>query len=101
MLTHAGAEAGWSEGPWRGAQVIATYATGEATPVDAAALAAATHVYWSSVSQFEQGHAQVNANAHHASGPGKTAEHLRRAGLTNFTAFPSAEEWQQWIAKAH
>jgi hypothetical protein len=43
----------------------------------------------------------VNANAHHASGPGKTAEHLRRADLTNFTAFPSAEEWQQWIAKAH
>ncbi len=100
VLTHAGAEAGWSEGPWRGAHVVATYATGDAAPVDAAALATATHVYWSSVSQFEQGRAGVSAHAHHASGPGKTAEHLRRAGLTKFTAFPSADEWQQWIAKA-
>jgi hypothetical protein len=63
-------------------------------------LATATHVWWSSVSQFEAGRAQARADAHHACGPGKTAEHLRRAGITHLTPFPSVEEWQQWLAKA-
>jgi hydroxymethylbilane synthase len=100
VLTHQGAEAGWSEAAWAGARVIATYQSGDGASPDAQALAAATHVYWSSVSQFEAGRGYVAATTHHASGPGKTAEHLRRAGVANFTPFPSVEEWQQWIAKA-
>jgi hydroxymethylbilane synthase len=100
VLTHAGAESGWSEAAWRGAGVIATYANEAAELPDTQALAGATHVYWSSVSQFESGRARVAPTVHHASGPGKTAEHMRRAGITNFTAFPAVEEWQQWIAKA-
>ena len=69
-------------------------------PLDAAALRKATHLYWSSVAQFELGKAHASPEAHHASGSGKTAEHIRRAGIASFTAFPSVEEWQQWAAKA-
>jgi len=100
VLTHAGAEAGWREGDWAGSAVTATYATTDAALPDTNALATATHVWWSSVSQFEAGRAQARADAHHACGPGKTAEHLRRAGITQLTPFPSVEEWQQWLAKA-
>ena len=100
VLTHAGAEAGWREGDWAGSAVTATYATTDAALPDTNALATATHVWWSSVSQFEAGRAQARADAHHACGPGKTAEHLRRAGITHLTPFPSVEEWQQWLAKA-
>ena len=100
VLTHAGAEEGWQEGAWSGSTVLATYESiGTALP-EVDALAAATHVWWSSVSQFERGRAFVSATAHHASGPGKTAAHIRAAGITLFTPFPSITEWQQWIAKA-
>ena len=100
VLTHAGAEAGWQEGPWQGSAVTATYTSTDAALPDTAALAAATHVWWSSVSQFEAGRAHVRADAHHACGPGKTADHLRRAGMTQLTPFPSVEEWHQWLARA-
>ena len=100
VLTHAGAEAGWGEGEWAGSAVTATYAGADTTLPDPQALAAATHLWWSSVSQFELGRAQVRADAHHACGPGKTYEHLRRAGLAQLTAFASVEEWHQWLAKA-
>ena len=99
VLTHAGAEAGWATNAWAGAQVIPTYANEQGT-TDTAGLATATHVFWSSVSQFDAARHLVAPNAHHASGPGKTADHIRRAGITAFTAFPSAEEWQQWAARA-
>lgn len=100
VLTHAGAEEGWQDGAWAGSTVLATYQSATAALPDADALAAATHVWWSSVSQFELGRALVSATAHHASGPGKTAAHIRAAGSKQFTPFPSLAEWQQWIAKA-
>jgi hypothetical protein len=65
-----------------------------------AELAAATHVFWSSTAQFERGRQLVSASAHHASGAGKTAEHIRGAGVRNFRAFPSVTEWRKWTAKA-
>ena len=100
VLTHADAQEPWQSGPWSGAQVLATYSLAENTAPDPA-LAQATHVFWSSVAQFERGRRTVSVNAHHASGPGKTAEHLRRAGLQHFQAFPSVTEWRKWTAKAH
>jgi hydroxymethylbilane synthase len=99
VLTHAAAIEPWQQGSWAGANVIATYAVSDAGPPDAAQLATATHVFWSSTAQFERGWHLVNMRAHHASGPGKTAEHIRRAGVRNFRAFPSAEEWRRWTAK--
>ena len=101
VLTHAGAEEGWQEGAWSGSTVLATYESAGTALPEADALATATHVWWSSVSQFERGRAFVSATAHHASGPGKTAAHIRAAGINQFTPFPSITEWQQWIAKAH
>ena len=101
VLTHASAVEPWQAGSWAGASVIATYEV-EQTPLpDAAALANATHLYWSSTLQFERGHHLARPDAHHASGAGKTAEHIRAAGVRNFQAFPSVEEWRRWTAKAH
>ena len=51
-----------------------------------AALAAATHGYWNSVAQFERGRLGTRPDAHHASGPGKTAEHILGAGVRRFPA---------------
>lgn len=100
-LTHAGAEAGWQEGAWRGAQVLATYATGTHEPAPGSAPPVdATHVFWSSVSQFETHARSLRPGVHHATPPGKTADHLRRAGVAPLQVFPSPEAWQQWIAAA-
>ena len=75
-------------------------AVGEGELPDAAALSAATHIYWSSTAQFERGRQFASAAAWHASGAGKTAEHIRASGVRNFLAFPSVEEWRRWTAKA-
>jgi hydroxymethylbilane synthase len=101
VLTHAAATGPWQQGRWAGANVIATYTVGDAVEVDAAGLAAATHIYWSSTAQFERCRHLANPAAHHASGAGKTAEHIRRAGVRNFRAFPSPEAWRRWTAKGH
>jgi hydroxymethylbilane synthase len=100
VLTHAAAVAPWQQGSWAGANVIATYEVGNTWQPDAAQLAQATHVFWSSTAQFERGWRLTGPNAHHASGPGKTGGHIRAAGVRNFRAFPSPEEWRTWIAKA-
>jgi hypothetical protein len=100
VLTHSTALEPWRAGSWAGANVLATYAVADAALPASAALAAATHVFWSSTTQFERGRQLVDAGAHHASGAGKTAEHIRGAGVRNFRAFPSAEEWRRWTAKA-
>jgi hydroxymethylbilane synthase len=95
VLTHAEAVAGWRAG-----EVIATYrhrhdaagqAAFEAPPADA------THLYWSSSAQFECWKGRVAADARHACGPGKTYEHLRRAGVQNLTVFPQPAQWRQWL----
>jgi hydroxymethylbilane synthase len=101
VLTHAAATEPWQEDHWAGANVIATYAVSNSWLPDAAQLADATHIYWSSTAQFERGWHLANSRACHASGPGKTAQHIRRAGVRNFRAFPSPEEWRKWIAKGH
>jgi hypothetical protein len=102
VLTHVGAEEPWHTGNWSGADVIATYAIagGQGDLPDSAALPAATHVFWHSVQQFERGRGLANATAHHATGPGKTFEYVRRAGVRNLQAFPSVLEWREWTAKA-
>jgi hydroxymethylbilane synthase len=100
VLTHAGAESAWQCGRWAGAQVLATYSIADGDAPNAESLAAATHVFWHSVAQFDRARGKVNSNAYHASGPGKTADHLRRAGVRNFRAFPSVVEWRKWIAQA-
>jgi hypothetical protein len=100
VLTHAGAEGAWKSGRWQGAQVLATYAITEGDVPNADALANATHVFWHSVAQFDRARGKASAQAHHASGPGKTATHLRNAGVRRFQAFPSVVEWRKWIAQA-
>ncbi|HUP56761.1 MAG TPA: hydroxymethylbilane synthase [Bdellovibrionota bacterium] len=92
ILTHDTASEGWE-----GARVVATYRVKPGYPPDASeALKAATHVYWSSGSQFDELGRAAPKSAEHACGPGKTARHLRAQGL-NPRVFPSVEEWKQWL----
>jgi len=100
VLTHAAAVEPWQAGAWAGANVIATYRVSEGELPEGGRLAAATHIYWSSTAQFERGRRLAGAAAWHASGPGKTAEHIRASGVRNFVAFPAVEEWRKWTAKA-
>src|SRR5690606_10673248 len=93
VLTHAAAIEPWQEGRWSGANVIPTYEVAKAAHPDAAGIGNATHLFWSSTAQFEAGRQFARPEAHHASGPGKTADHIRRAGVRHFHAFPSPAEW--------
>lgn len=93
VLTHDGALPGWADG-----QAVATYrhAAGQdesssAPPADA------THCYWHSGAQFDRWRHRVSEAAHHACGPGKTHEHLRRARVQNLDMFPSAVQWRSWL----
>jgi hydroxymethylbilane synthase len=95
VLTHEEAAAGWPAGA-----VIATYRHGESSAASAAddsAPAGATHVYWFSSTQFDRWHGVVAPGAQHACGPGKTYEHLRRAGVQNLRVFPQPAHWRQWL----
>jgi hydroxymethylbilane synthase len=90
ILTHAQAAREWECG-----QVIATYQSrdaGEGPPADA------THIYWASGAQFDRWRATVGGQVVHACGPGKTSEHLRRAGVTQVRTFPSVQQWRDWLA---
>jgi hydroxymethylbilane synthase len=100
VLTHADAAQGWAAAGWGAADVIATYRHTESRGPDEAAGAPpsdATHVYWFSSAQFERWRAAVGPGAQHACGPGKTYEHLRRAGVQNVRLFPQPAHWRQWL----
>lgn len=96
VLTHAHAQA---QAAWPGAHVIATYRhqqplgsmPAEAPPADA------THLYWHSGAQFDRWGASVSSQTQHACGPGKTYEHLCRAGVQNLRMFPQAAQWRDWL----
>jgi hydroxymethylbilane synthase len=95
VLTHAEAIAGWPAG-----EVIATYRHVESPAASAAAgapSADATHVYWHSSAQFDRWRHSVAPAVQHACGPGKTYEHLRRAGVQNLRVFPQPVHWRQWL----
>ena len=93
VLTHAAAAA-----DWRDSNVLATYehravaASGESPKL-------ATHIYWHSTAQFERWRDSIGTAAHHACGPGKTAEYLRRAEVRTLQVFPSPAHWREWLSK--
>ena len=90
VLTHAQAVREWSAG-----EVIATYETrdlGSGPPPEA------THIYWASGAQFERWRDRVRPGSAHACGPGKTFEHLRRAGIAA-CMFPDVEQWRRWLGQ--
>ena len=100
VLTHSKAEADWQA---QGVRIAATYELNFNYLEEAkTALKGATHLFWSSGSQYDElkewVSTKVQRNAQHACGPGKTATHLRRQGLAP-TVFPSAEEWRQWLQR--
>lgn len=104
ILTHEQAVSGWKQ-----SQVLATYSLpvipAEQKQNALEKLKTATHIFWSSGSQFDEFfinsglRLNTQVNTHHACGPGKTADHLRKAGM-NPTVFPSVEEWRKWIKTA-
>jgi hydroxymethylbilane synthase len=92
-LTSAEAASGWGDVP-----ALATYRHG-AAPAGATASSpqGATHLWWHSSVQFDQWRSVVAPDAMHACGPGKTAEHLRHAGVTQLQVFPSVKHWREWL----
>ncbi|HEY7929718.1 MAG TPA: hydroxymethylbilane synthase [Steroidobacteraceae bacterium] len=91
VLTHAGATEGWPTGT-----AIATY-----RHVDSGQAAGpppeVTHVFWSSSAQFERWGRSLSPHVQHGCGPGKTFEHIRRAGVHNLHMFPGVEQWRGWL----
>jgi hydroxymethylbilane synthase len=92
-LTNEEAADGWHDVP-----VLATYRHAPAeAPAAGAGPHAATHAWWHSSAQFERFRAQLPPGCRHACGPGKTAEHLRDAGVTDLQLFPSVRHWRAWL----
>lgn len=94
ILTHSDALAEWQA---REPKAVATYKVNLNYGKDAIdALKAATHVFWSSGSQFDELKEYLSLGAQVACGPGNTAIRLREAGLKP-VVFPSIEEWKKWL----
>lgn len=96
VLTNEFALEGWKGA--EGTRAIATYTAEEARyrPHDVEKLKAATHVFWSSASQFHALKKHTGEKAHQACPAGKTLEALSRAGV-EVKAFPSVKEWRTWL----
>jgi hypothetical protein len=91
-LTHLEAAGAWDEVP-----VFPTYRHRLDGRPEGAGPAGAAQIWWHSGVQFERWRAQVSVESAHACGPGKTAEHLRRAGAGPLTVFPSVHQWREWL----
>jgi hydroxymethylbilane synthase len=92
ILSHVAAADHWPAG-----EVIGTYRLPEVSTQAIAEPGAVTHVYWASGTQFSQLWSHLPASVHHACGPGKTAQVIRAAGVSNLTVFPSVHEWRRWL----
>ena len=97
-LTHVDAQTEWQKKEIR---VVPTYRLrAQDQEVERGALETglhrATHLFWSSGSQYQLLKNWVPAHAQHACGPGKTFQFLQRLGLQP-AVFPSAKEWRKWI----
>ena len=97
VLTHEKAVTDWTA---QNISVLATYRvqkTGGSYSQEALQdLLNATHIFWSSGSQYIELKDQISKEIHHACGPGKTARFLREQGLAPLV-FPSAKEWTKWL----
>ena len=96
-LTHAQAVASWEHSGV--GRVVPAYRR-QPQPLPAEfieAVSRARHFFWSSPQQYERLRRFVSADAHHAAGPGKTAQYLRDMGIQELQLFPSRQVWQQWL----
>jgi len=99
-LTSHEAAAAWTEMP-----ALATYGHVASAPVTGPG-ADATHIWWHSSVQFDQwrqanGGPSALTRAAHACGPGKTAAHLRLAGVADLAVFPSVRQWREWLKRVN
>ncbi|MBI2712265.1 MAG: hydroxymethylbilane synthase [Bdellovibrio sp.] len=97
VLTHESAQFDWTETQVR---VIPTYEvssdTSSYSPEALQSLSEATHIFWSSGSQWNALKGLIPNTVHHACGPGKTARFLQRSGLDP-AIFLSVKEWKKWL----
>ncbi|HEX9139233.1 MAG TPA: hypothetical protein VF848_05555, partial [Steroidobacteraceae bacterium] len=93
VLTHAAAAA-----DWRGSKVLVTYEHRASGSASGESPKLATHIYWHSTAQFERWRDSIGEPVHHACGPGKTAEYLRRMGVRTLQVFPSSGHWREWLS---
>jgi hypothetical protein len=94
VLTHADAVEGW---PARRCDRDLPPRAARGGRRAGAPPADATHVYWFSSAQFERWRGLLGPGVQHACGPGKTYEHLRRAGVQNLRVFPQPAHWRHWL----
>ncbi|MFZ9594451.1 MAG: hydroxymethylbilane synthase [Bdellovibrionia bacterium] len=94
VLTHQDAVKEWTD---QGIQAMPTYQLKSEDPPEArTSLQQATHVFWSSGSQYEALKAHLRKDALCSCGPGKTAKKLRESGIEPLV-FPTVQEWRKWV----
>lgn len=94
VLTHS---TGLDEWKSQAIEAVSTYQINSVYRNEAKdALKNATHVFWSSGSQFDELKEYAASHAQHACGPGKTKDRLRKNGIEPLV-FPSVKEWRKWI----
>jgi hydroxymethylbilane synthase len=96
VLTHADALQEWQALEM---QPVATYQLSYQYSSEAQQkLKNATHVFWSSGSQWRALKEFLpQPGVHHSCGPGKTSVQLRENGIIP-KVFPSVEEWKKWLS---
>jgi len=96
VLTHAGATEQW--GAYSMTVIPAYKINLDYGKEVRSSLQKATHVFWSSGTQFDELKNHIPPGVQHSCGPGKTADRLRKAGIVP-QVFLSAEEWRKWFKK--
>lgn len=95
VLTHDRAGDRWSD-ILPPQNVVAAYEVPSSIEGESQGLAEASHVFWSSGTQWDRLKSYLNPKALQFCGPGKTARYLRAQGV-EVQVFPSAEEWRGWL----
>jgi hydroxymethylbilane synthase len=94
VLSHSKAAAEWKA---QRMHMIKTYElSGDYSSEALEALSRASHIFWSSGSQYDELKGHIPRHAHQACGPGKTSDHLLKDSVRP-AVFPSVEEWKKWI----
>jgi hydroxymethylbilane synthase len=98
VITHGSAVEDWRAEGFSG-EIVTTYEAETRYPDEVIrSLSRATHIFWSSGSQYKVLSGYAMPSAVHACGPGRTAR-LLQENKKNPLVFPSVEEWRRWIRK--
>lgn len=90
-----------STNDWPASQIVATYTVQNTFSQQAADdISTATHIFWSSASQYQLYKDYAQSTCHHYCRAGKTADILKSYNLPSLTVFPNSDMWRQCLKKA-